>query len=738
MTSIPSSLQAGMSLWDHRLWTFKKSSLDIGSDLSDILKDTRLEDSEDDDEDNDSDSGLHQDIKSHPDDKWLKYIDVPHSCDLCFKFVIQEDQLPSNAFSQGGRCILRIAMSDHKMWKAGRKCPLFRYLCSVFQERRRLRPHRHLAYAAVASDIDMGTSPTTSGSPRKDLFVGISDGNIKFLYRWPRFRFDDEDSPAGDVLLPLPEALNHTRVTSDWAYSRAKTWIQDCTLHHASCQLKPSGFVPTRLLDLGSICDNKIRLVESKTIPSMKRSAGWAALSYVWGGLQPVRTLKANINSHHKGIPLDKLPPTIQNSIAVCQNIAIPYLWIDCLCIIQDDDDDLAVELQVMAQIYQYSTITINAASAGSVHQGFLQDRPLYFYDDTVRPVTIRFEPSKGSMNPGVTGFLLKNNLSYGLEDLDPIRTRAWTYQERKLPMRSLHYSTAGIEWSCRHLVASTVTNPEKLYDDRLLGEGPTVAGQELTPWSVIVQDYTQRKLSFPSDKITAVSAIAAIYHQEKPKTYVAGLWKEDMPECLIWHVIASEMKPRYEMYTGPSWSWASTDSRVSYQLAHNEVGIVYHATVIKAESELVMPKAKFAAVKSASLLLRGRVHRANLKVDFETVDTIAEGVSSKNKNVKVTVTAARPYADKIGVKLDAWEDGWPGDSGSVNLDVLLLPLFERTQHDPDIGRPSWGGLAVVEVKKGVYRRIGFFTEYFYKRTVGRVSFAEFMVGAEDRDVLIV
>ncbi|KAK4198119.1 heterokaryon incompatibility protein-domain-containing protein [Triangularia verruculosa] len=733
MTSIPSSSHAGMTLWDHRLWTFKKSSLDIPPDLPDRFKDIQLEDSEDEvDEDNSSDFDLDRCVKSHPDDKWLKYVDAPHTCDLCGKLVIREDRLPSNALGPGGRCILRVRMSDKKMWKAGRKCPLFRYLCSVFQEGRRLRPHRYSVYDAVASDVDLGISYPPSSSPRGDLFMGVVDGKIKFLYRWPRFLYDDQDSPAGDTLLPLPEALYYTRVASDWAYSRAKKWIEDCTLNHTSCRLEPSGFVPTRLLDVAAIRGNNICLVESKTVPNIQKSARWAALSYVWGGLQPVRTLEANINDHRKGIPLDRLPPTIQHSITVCQNIAIPYLWIDCLCIIQDDNDDLAVELQFMAQIYQHSTVTINAASAASVHQGFLQDRPLYFYEDTIQPVQINFEPSKCSANAGVTGFLLKNNLSYALQDFDPIRTRAWTYQERKLPIRSLHYSTAGIEWSCRHLVASTVTNTEKPYDDRLLGEGPTLAGQELTPWSVIVQDYTHRKLSFPSDKITAVSAIAAIYHQEQQKTYVAGLWKEDMPGCLIWHVGPSEVKPRYEMYTGPSWSWASTDSRVSYQLASNEEGVVYHSTVWKAEAEPAMPKARFAAVKSAFLLLRGRVHRAALEIGFGTVG------SEMTKNVKVTVIGVGPYADKIGVRLDAWEDGWLGDSGLVSVEVLLLPLFERTKHDDDMGRPGWGGLVLVEAKQGAYRRIGFFTEYFYKRTVGRVSFADFIVGAEEKDLFIV
>ncbi|KAK0667107.1 hypothetical protein QBC41DRAFT_396583 [Cercophora samala] len=331
MASTSSRPQGGISLWDHRLWTPNKSSLDIPPDLSDRLKDTQLEDGEDDGEEDDAgDSVLDENIKSHPDDKWLKYIDAPHSCDLCGKVVVREDQLPGNAFGRGGLCT--------------KEC-----------------------------------------------------GKTKFVYRWPRFRFDDEDSPAGDALLPLPEALNHTRVASDWAYSKAKTWwMQDCTLHHASCRLKPSSFVPTRLLDVAAIYDNRIGLVESKTVSNIENPARWAALSY-------------------------------------------------------------------QAQIYQYSTVTINAASSGSVHQGFLQDRPIYFYEDTVHPVQITFQPSNSSTNP--------------------------------------------------------------------------------------------------------------------------------------------------------NWSWASTDSQVSIEVVRgDEEGVVFHGAVVKAEAELAMPKARFTAVKSASLMMRGRVHRAGLR----------------------------------------------------------------------------------------------------------------------------
>jgi hypothetical protein len=130
--------------------------------------------------------------------------------------------------------------------------------------------------------------------------------------------------------------------------------------------------VPRKLLKIESR-DGEImaRLVEPVPHPSVR----WAALSYVWGGDQVIKTTVASISTMDEPFAVRSLPQTLQDAFAVCTKIGLHYLWIDCLCIVQDDPYDLASELDSMPQIYQLAWVTISASTADHVSTGFLHDR---------------------------------------------------------------------------------------------------------------------------------------------------------------------------------------------------------------------------------------------------------------------------------------------------------------------------------------------------------------------------
>lgn len=65
-----------------------------------------------------------------------------------------------------------------------------------------------------------------------------------------------------------------------------------------------------------------------------------------------------------RGIPWELLPTTFRDAIQVTKGLGIRYLWIDSLCIIQDDDVDWKEESSKMASIYQNSFLTICATAA--------------------------------------------------------------------------------------------------------------------------------------------------------------------------------------------------------------------------------------------------------------------------------------------------------------------------------------------------------------------------------------
>jgi hypothetical protein len=55
--------------------------------------------------------------------------------------------------------------------------------------------------------------------------------------------------------------------------------------------------------------------------------------------------------------------------------MGIRYLWIDTLCIIQDNPKDWELESANMGKVYLHSTCTIAASASGSSTEGF-KERP--------------------------------------------------------------------------------------------------------------------------------------------------------------------------------------------------------------------------------------------------------------------------------------------------------------------------------------------------------------------------
>lgn len=144
------------------------------------------------------------------------------------------------------------------------------------------------------------------------------------------------------------------------------TWIKDCQDSHSACRSsKFSGTLPTRVIDVGSpdggtplhLCDTN------------GQAGDFIALSHCWGGRQPLELTKENADPLKSCVPWAKLPNTFQDAIAVTRMLGLRYIWIDSLCIIQNDAQDWEREAAKMALIFEsaYLTIAATAASNGRV-----------------------------------------------------------------------------------------------------------------------------------------------------------------------------------------------------------------------------------------------------------------------------------------------------------------------------------------------------------------------------------
>ena len=123
-----------------------------------------------------------------PSNTQFAYVHSPHSCRYCSRIVIRDDRLPLNALSSGGRCILRLPIKEQETQKLGKTCPWFNFLSHAWKLSVP-RPHRFSKYTAMASYVDVqgvDGRPISTRS-RQDLFIGVRDGEIAFLYRYPKF-----------------------------------------------------------------------------------------------------------------------------------------------------------------------------------------------------------------------------------------------------------------------------------------------------------------------------------------------------------------------------------------------------------------------------------------------------------------------------------------------------------------------------------------------------------------------
>lgn len=173
----------------------------------------------------------------------------------------------------------------------------------------------------------------------------------------------DKRGPFSKPVSPLLPAFSPRNIIGDTgsteALSLARSWMADCVTNHKTCNSFPLGYLPKRVLDIShSETTDDVRLLET----SLTGRAKYACLSYSWGGTLPLQTTSKTLLRHKTSILLTELPLTFQDTIKFLRQTGIQYLWIDSLCIIQDNDNDWRREAAQMHSIFQGAFLTISAS----------------------------------------------------------------------------------------------------------------------------------------------------------------------------------------------------------------------------------------------------------------------------------------------------------------------------------------------------------------------------------------
>jgi hypothetical protein len=266
--------------------------------------------------------------------------------------------------------------------------------------------------------------------------------------------------------------------------------------------------------------------------------------------------LSENLSELSAAISSQQLPRTFTDAIEITRKLGVNYIWIDSLCIVQDDEDDWRRETALMEHIYGGSFLNIAAVSATSVHGGCwgTTDGMQSGFRTKVR-VGDRELVREIRDDECYDDAVWKSHLA----------TRAWALQEKLLPSRTLHLGNRGAFWECRLKIAN-----EYLPDGftQRLGSGLLRQMRKLEFlqqwWATVVHLYTSAQLTLPRDKLPALSGIARRIHGQKGGQYLAGLWRDERIEAqLCWR--NHDPRPRLPTWRAPSWSWASVDGEIWY-----------------------------------------------------------------------------------------------------------------------------------------------------------------------------
>jgi Heterokaryon incompatibility protein (HET) len=352
-----------------------------------------------------------------------------------------------------------------------------------------------------------------------------------------------------------------------------------CALFHQNCHIGRATLpdedppLPNRVLDVGSQVNDTIRLFErdsSSNTCGSTTHARYVALSYCWGvKKQRCQTSVSNVDEFRVSIPWERVELSIQHAIQCTRSLGYRYLWVDCLCIVQDDERDKRACIAQLKDIFQNATVTLVAEAASSVQNGFLKRKidieqfSFQFHITEQRCSTVTLIPLADQDHRQRIG----------------TRARAWCLEEFLLSPRKLIYSNEDIRWrclttECKPLGSGHIQHaneldqlPREVWDPENDNYFRSLENRSRL-WMTYVDEYSSRQLTQPQDGPRAIAGIGHRLAGAFGDTYVQdwGIF-ENALECgflLSWSVLSPQAK-RFPL--APSWSWLSVkhESRISF-----------------------------------------------------------------------------------------------------------------------------------------------------------------------------
>ncbi|KAJ8130784.1 hypothetical protein O1611_g2840 [Lasiodiplodia mahajangana] len=402
-------------------------------------------------------------------------------------------------------------------------------------------------------DIRVELDSTNHGTDRIVLRTRASDVSDD----WRHFNIwrDTTSDEGNERCRAFPTLKFHPveHTNSEDGLEHLKEWMRVCSENHACCPSEDT-ILPTRLLQ---VTEDQIRVVNTEG-----KRGRYTTLSHKWGMNEEFRLTRFNMDFMTDTIPWDAIPKTYQESIEVTRRLGVEYIWIDSLCIIQDDTEDWRKEAGMMKSVYGNSYLNIAAVQAVDSYGILFASSSLgaqYPAQTVPQRPTIHIRPQ-----PHLTHRHFGSN--YYDVGTNPLLQRGWVLQERILSPRVVYYDTNELKWECKAAVdcqcgAMTVISNFKLDYHRSVGRHETPLPYQ---WMRITERYSTLKFTFNSDRLVALAGIAEMGVQSgRGGKYLAGVWERSLAHQLCWGIVSMHKRP--DTYHAPSWSWLSVFGLVTY-----------------------------------------------------------------------------------------------------------------------------------------------------------------------------
>ncbi|UKZ60273.1 uncharacterized protein TrAtP1_001556 [Trichoderma atroviride] len=370
-------------------------------------------------------------------------------------------------------------------------------------------------------------------------------------------------------------------------------WVDDCVKTHDGCrEVQQLGFescTPTRLIDVGTTHENTVKLVDSGGLSKPR----YLIFSYCWGASNDrSKTTRANIEQRRESILIAALPESIRDAIAVTKLMGVRYLWVDAICIIQEDKenndgflDDWNIEAAKMASYYSNALCCISNLSAADSSEGFLRvEKAGLRQEDRQRTFTQRigvehFDYVRYSFDntTATMSIHMPRRVESWPEQWEgsPLMRRAWALQEWILSRRILHCTKVGMFMECGRGVCQPndpFPKPVAAWHQTRDNELSSILKESSKAqigglWMKLVTFYSKMNLTDPTDRLVAIDGIARLICAKYNIGYFAGVLSSHVAQMLLWKRVDPKgevdsdnifqlMIEKVQLF--PSWSWSS------------------------------------------------------------------------------------------------------------------------------------------------------------------------------------